>query len=162
MSNAADIVRAVLTGRLGTHEAVVQAMDALDALVAERDEAVEMSRQMVAAYELAGEETEAAEAEVARLKEFMACADTPLMRDVLAERDRLREQYDEATAHLYGIVEADKQDAMMGHPNPGDSCVSIYIGLVLMEWLDTRASLVATGDPRNRDENPHPDGEEDG
>jgi hypothetical protein len=33
---------------------------------------------------------EAAEAEVARLKEFMACADTPLMRDVLAERDRLR------------------------------------------------------------------------
>jgi len=37
MSNAADIVRAVLTGRLGTHEAVVQAMDALDALVAERD-----------------------------------------------------------------------------------------------------------------------------
>jgi len=36
---------------------------ALDALVAERDEAVEMSRQMVAAYELAGEETEAAEKE---------------------------------------------------------------------------------------------------
>ena len=41
----------------------------LDAMEAERDEAVEMSRQMVAAYELAGEETEAAEAENARLRE---------------------------------------------------------------------------------------------
>ena len=40
----------------------------LDALVAERDEAVEMSRQMVAAYELAGEETEAAEAELVEWK----------------------------------------------------------------------------------------------
>ena len=37
----------------------------------ERDEAVEMSRQMVAAYELAGEETDAAEAEVARLREAL-------------------------------------------------------------------------------------------
>ena len=38
----------------------------------------------------------AAEAEVARLKEFMACADTPLMRDVLAERDRLRDEIQRA------------------------------------------------------------------
>jgi hypothetical protein len=35
---------------------------------------------------------EAAEAEVARLKEFMACADTPLMRDVLAERDEWKRE----------------------------------------------------------------------
>jgi len=44
-------------------ESETEAFAALDALVAERDEAVEMSRQMVAAYELAGEETEAAEKE---------------------------------------------------------------------------------------------------
>jgi hypothetical protein len=48
----------------------VQSWDAqAKKLEAERDEAVEMSRQMVAAYELAGEETDAAEAEVARLQE---------------------------------------------------------------------------------------------
>ena len=41
------------------------------------------------AYSL-NEERLAAEAEVARLREFMACADTPLMRDVLAERDEAR------------------------------------------------------------------------
>ena len=84
-----------------------------------------------------------------------------LHADALTEVARLRERYDEAVAHLHGIVEADKQDAQMGNPNPGDSCVSIYISLVLMEWLDTRASLAETGDPRNRDANPHPDAEDD-
>jgi len=64
MSNAADIVRAVLTGRLGTHEAVVQAMDALDALVAERDR-----WRAVACNVKDG--TQAAEAEVARLREAL-------------------------------------------------------------------------------------------
>ena len=46
-----------------------EALAIMETLVAERDEAVEMSRQMVAAYELAGEETEAAEVEVKRLRE---------------------------------------------------------------------------------------------
>jgi len=71
-------------------------------------------------------------------------------RRLVAERDRLRERYDEATAHLYGIVEADKQDAMMGHPNPGDSCIGAYISLVLMEYLDglTRA-ISLPSDPGN-------------
>ena len=60
MSDHAD-PRMTFADALQEHDERVTAI--LDALVAERDEAVEMSRQMVAAYELAGEETEAAEKE---------------------------------------------------------------------------------------------------
>ena len=72
----ADIVRAVLTGRLGTHEAVVQAMDALDALVAERDEALENVRVREASQipmipRAAQELLEAAEAEARALREAL-------------------------------------------------------------------------------------------
>jgi DNA repair exonuclease SbcCD ATPase subunit len=38
---------------------------------------------------------EAAEAERDRLQHFIDCADTPMMRDVLAERDQLRRRLDE-------------------------------------------------------------------
>ena len=62
MSDHAD-PRMTFADALQEHDERVIAI--LDALVAERDEAVEMSRQMVAAYELAGEETEAAEVELA-------------------------------------------------------------------------------------------------
>ena len=64
---------------------------ALDRLVAERDDyQSDFESEQRRCLMLDGDRL-AAEAEVARLKEFMACADTPLMRDVLAERDRLRE-----------------------------------------------------------------------
>ena len=68
MSYNANIVRAVLTGRLGLDgRGCVQALDALDALVAERDEA----RLSLAAYKesllQANDQREAAEAENARL-----------------------------------------------------------------------------------------------
>ena len=67
------------------------ALAALDALVAERDKANADWHRMRDLHAAAIADLRTAEAEVARLKEWMACADTPLMRDVLAERDRLRD-----------------------------------------------------------------------
>jgi len=62
-----------------------------------------------------------------------------LVTQLIDRVDGLTAERDEAIRLLRGVVESDKQDAMMGHPNPGDSCISTYIGLVLMEWLDGKA-----------------------
>jgi len=78
------------------------ALAALDALVAERDEAVEMSRQMVAAYELAGEETEAAEAEVARLQSALQEISDYRLDEAL----ELRKSVDVARIGMQGVARA--------------------------------------------------------
>ena len=120
----------------------------------------------------------AAEAERDRLQHFVDCADTPLMRDVMAARDKaeaerdkalarvkaiegylmeppeqLREraeaaeaERDEANRLLREVVKADRQDAQMGYPIPGDSCMGAFIGLVLMEYLDGLAPSATGGD----------------
>lgn len=43
---------------------------------------------------------------------------------------------------LQRVVQADRDDAKMGHPNPGESCVSICIGLEVMPFLDGSARLL--------------------
>jgi hypothetical protein len=65
-----------------------KALAALDALVAERDALQAFKDEALQTDWIA--RAEAAEAENARLQHFIDCADTPLMRDVLAERDRLK------------------------------------------------------------------------
>ena len=50
--------------------------------------------------------------------------------------DRLVAERDEARDLLRLIVQADRDDAMMGHPNPGDSCVSVVLSLSVLEYLD--------------------------
>jgi hypothetical protein len=47
-----------------------------------------------------------------------------------AEKER-----DRAISLLRLVVQADNDDAKMGHPNPGDSCVSVILGLHVYEYL---------------------------
>lgn len=84
------------------------AVAALDALVAERDEA---RRDGQEAREHWRKKARAAEAE-----------------------------RDEARRLLREVVKADQQDAQMGYPIPGDSCMGAFIGLVLMRYLDDLAN----------------------
>jgi hypothetical protein len=51
---------------------------------------------MVSKIALLIERAERAELECQRLQHFIDCADTPMMRDLLAERDRLREALQES------------------------------------------------------------------
>ena len=139
MSDHADIVREGLVyannaDNLYHGPDYCAALAALDALVAERDEAVEMSRQMVAAYELAGEETEAAEAERDRLiaerqrltdendkgvralwdekNKFMEALEVEMVekKALIAERERLRDEID---ADCVRIVAAEAEVARL-------------------------------------------------
>jgi hypothetical protein len=50
------------------------------------------------------------------------------IEDVVAERDA-------AVALLRAVVHADRDDAKMGYPNPGDSCIGACIGLDVMPFL---------------------------
>jgi hypothetical protein len=89
----------------------------LDALVAERDEA--RLHLVTVQTALAGWASRAEAAE--------------------AERD-------EAHRLLREVVKADQQDAQMGYPIPGDSCLGAFIGLVLMEYLDKLAPSATGGE----------------
>lgn len=65
--------------------------------------------------------------------------------EVTALRDRLvaaEAERDEAIACLQRVVEADRDDSRMGHPNAGDSCIGVCIGLDVMPWLDQRGKLL--------------------
>lgn len=42
----------------------------------------------------------------------------------------------EAVRLLQRVVQADKDDARMGHPNAGDSCVGICLSLEVVPWLE--------------------------
>lgn len=119
MSDYADIVRAGIrihpdepTDVMVTLE--LNALAALDALVAERDEQRSLSHEHYEAYV----------SEVAERQK------------VEVERDALRDELAEARRLLREVVKADQQDAQMGYPIPGDSCMGAFIGLVLMEYLD--------------------------
>ena len=57
----------------------------------------------------------------------------------LAALDALVAERDEARRLLREVVKADQQDAQMGYPIPGDSCMGAFIGLVLMQYLDSLA-----------------------
>jgi hypothetical protein len=77
---------------------------------------------------------EVAEAEVARLAQGVTAQ---------AEEARtLRETRYEAIACLQRVVEADRDDSRMGHPNAGDSCIGACIALDVMPWLDQRGKLL--------------------
>jgi predicted nuclease with TOPRIM domain len=139
MNANAEVVREALTHPQIESEWPIEidrdvVLAALDALVAERDEAVEMSRQMVAAYELAGEETEAAEAERDRLiaerqrltdendkgvralwdekNKFMEALEVEMVekKALIAERERLRDEID---ADCVRIVAAEAEVARL-------------------------------------------------
>ena len=56
-----------------------------------------------------------------------------------AALDALVAERDEAQRLLREVVKADRQDAQMGYPIPGDSCMGAFIGLVLMQYLDSLA-----------------------
>jgi hypothetical protein len=60
----------------------------------------------------------------------------------LAALDALVAERDEAIACLQRVVEADRDDSRMGHPNAGDSCIGACIGLDVMPWLDQRGKLL--------------------
>ena len=60
-----------------------------------------------------------------------------VLRAEAAEAER-----DEAIACLQRVVEADRDDSRMGHPNAGDSCIGACIGLDVMPWLDMRGKLL--------------------
>jgi len=61
------------------------------------------------------------EAENRGLREQMACADTPLMRDVLAERDGLKEQYQTLRQSLDEVHEV---QCGCDEPGRSDLCVA--------------------------------------
>jgi hypothetical protein len=50
---------------------------------------------------------------------------------------------DAAVRLLQRVVEADRQDSKMGHPNPGDSCIGICLALEVMPFLDGLGKLPA-------------------
>jgi len=160
VSDHANIVREALEdlAQLDHYERA-EALAALDALVTERDEArrvvvqrdleltatnctLRYSREDLAAMQERAEAAEAkrdeANARWNRSEIHSAGMQTRLV-NAAARAEAAESQRDEAVGLLRGVVEADKQDAKMGHPNPGDSCIAIYIGLVLMEWLDKQA-----------------------
>ena len=56
--------------------------------------------------------------------------------EMKARAEAVEVERDEANRLLREVVKADKQDAQMGYPIPGDSCMGAFIGLVLMEYLD--------------------------
>lgn len=60
-------------------------------------------------------------------------------REALVALDALVAERDEAQRLLREVVKADRQDAQMGYPIPGDSCMGAFIGLVLMQYLDSLA-----------------------
>ena len=62
--------------------------------------------------------------------------------DALTSFDALVAESDEAVACLQRVVEADRDDSRMGHPNAGDSCIGICIALDVMPWLDRRGKLL--------------------
>jgi hypothetical protein len=118
--------------------------------------------RVLGAYRRENDGRLAAEAEVARLKhnnEYGARVEHDLRTEVARltqgigllddeaeslgrEADRLREALDEAIACLQRVVEADRDDSRMGHPNAGDSCIGACIGLDVMPWLDQRGKLL--------------------
>jgi hypothetical protein len=62
-----------------------------------------------------------------------------LLEDALREAEAER---DDAISCLQRVVEADRDDSRMGHPNAGDSCIGACIGLDVMPWLDARGKLL--------------------
>ncbi len=68
--------------------------DRAEAAEAERDRWRTEAKLASACFDSESERADRAEAEAARLRNQIDCADTPLMRDVLAERDRLKAALD--------------------------------------------------------------------
>ena len=139
-SDKADIAREAIyphscTARYGcpTCEA---ALAALDALVAERDKANADWHRIRDLHDAAITGLRAAEAEVARLTQQVGLLDDEA-ESLGREADRLRE----ALAGLMDQVER------------GDDPIRLHAAMQI-----ARAALA---DPRNRDDNPHPDAEED-
>jgi hypothetical protein len=104
--------------------------DQRNAARAERDEA---RLTAVRCSNCAAAEAERDEARQAALGHLTAAQ---AWKDSCKEAERER---DEARRLLREVVKADRQDAQMGYPIPGDSCMGAFIGLVLMEYLDSLA-----------------------
>ena len=78
---------------------------------------------------------EVAEAQVEQLQTKTIPFLMERLEEVEAERD-------ETIACLQRVVEADRDDSRMGHPNAGDSCIGACIALDVMPWLDQRGKLL--------------------
>jgi hypothetical protein len=73
----------------------------------------------------------------------------------LRERVRVLEaRQAQSEALLRRVVKADQDDANMGHPNPGDSCIAACIGLEVIPFLDDPALRVLDADADTPPETP--------